>query len=77
MIQSHYYLLGEHIHADGTYKLVWQQHTLIVGGTTDKSKQFHPFGVMLTKRERQADYEFFFNTIKKAFLIIEEQNLQA
>jgi len=37
--------------ADGTYKVIWQKHTLITAGTTDKSKAWHPFGVMPTKRE--------------------------
>lgn len=30
-----YLLLVKHIHADGTYKLIWQKHTLITAGTTD------------------------------------------
>jgi len=44
--------------ADGTYKVIWQKHTLITAGTTDKSKAWHPFGVMPTKREKSKDYEF-------------------
>jgi len=28
--------LAMHIHADGTYKVIWQGHTLLVAGTTDQ-----------------------------------------
>ena len=55
-----------HICADGTYKLIWQKHSLLVAGTTDEAKSFHPFGVMTNKRERTKDYTFFFESVKKA-----------
>jgi len=29
-------LLATHIHADGTYKIIWQGHTLLLSGTTDQ-----------------------------------------
>jgi hypothetical protein len=61
-----YLLLVKHIHADGTYKLIWQKHTLITAGTTDSAKAWHPFGVMPTKTEKGRDYEFFFKCLKKA-----------
>ena len=47
------------IHCDGTYKLIWQGHTLIVGGTTYKAKQWHQLGVCISKNEKSRDYEFF------------------
>ena len=28
--------IATHIHADGTYKVIWQGHTLLVAGTTDQ-----------------------------------------
>jgi hypothetical protein len=55
-----------HIHCDGTYKLIWQGHTLIVEGTTDKAKQWHQLGVCISKNEKSKDYEFFFKSLKKA-----------
>ncbi len=58
----------KHIHADGTYKLIWQKHTLITAGTTDRAKAWHPFGVMPTKSEKGRDYYFFFRCVKKAVL---------
>jgi hypothetical protein len=32
-------------------------------GTTDQAKQFHPFGLLITKREKTADYRFMFETV--------------
>ncbi len=57
-------MLAMHLHCDGTYKIVWQGHTLIVGGTTDKAKQWHQLGVCISKNEKARDYEFFFNGLK-------------
>ncbi len=59
-------MIADHIHADGTYKIIWQKHTLITAGTTDKSKAWHPFGLMPTKSEKSKDYKFFFSSVKKA-----------
>jgi hypothetical protein len=55
-----------HIHCDGTYKLIWQGHTLIVGGTTDKAKQWHQLGVCISKNEKSRGYEFFFQKPEKS-----------
>ncbi len=63
-----YSFLAKHIQANGTYKVIWQGHTLLVAGTTDMSKQWHQLGVMTTKRERSDDYAFFFRSVKKAVL---------
>lgn len=54
------------IHADGTYKLVWQGYPIIQVGTTDKHRSFHPFGIAVCTNERSADYEFIFATVKSA-----------
>ena len=49
-----------HIHCEGIYNLIWQGHTLIVGRTTDKAKQWHQLGVCISKIGKSSDYEFFF-----------------
>ncbi len=51
---------------DGTYKIIWQKHTLIVGGTTDFNNRFHPIGLMTTRKEKTKDYQFFFESLMKA-----------
>lgn len=30
-------VLALHVHADGTYKVIWQGHTLLIAGTTDQA----------------------------------------
>jgi hypothetical protein len=45
--------------ADATYKLVVEGFPILTIGTTDKSRQFHPFGYAMVYRERQEDFEDF------------------
>lgn len=52
---------------DATYKLTWQGFPLIVAGTVDKCKQFHPIAVCLSKKEDAHDYAFVFNAIRQAY----------
>ena len=35
-------------------------------GTTDKTRQFHPFGYAMVFRERCEDFHFLLNAVKKA-----------
>ncbi|RMZ97310.1 hypothetical protein BpHYR1_030430, partial [Brachionus plicatilis] len=32
---------------DGTYKLIWQGYNILVVGSCDRNKAFHPFGVAI------------------------------
>lgn len=53
-----------HIHADATYKLIWQGYPVLVVGTTDKIRQFHPFGLCICSNEQTADFVFLFEALK-------------
>jgi hypothetical protein len=53
-----------HIHADATYKLIWQGYPVLVVGTTDKIRQFHPFGLCTCSNEQTADFVFLFEALK-------------
>lgn len=53
--------------ADGTYKITWQGYPLIVVGTIDRQKHFHVVAICLTSNERQSEYSFVFETIRKGF----------
>ena len=35
-------------------------------GTTDRARQFHPFGYALVFRERKDDFSFLFNAVRQA-----------
>ncbi|CAF1223319.1 unnamed protein product [Rotaria sordida] len=56
--------MSSHLHADATYKLVWQGFPVLIVGTTDFNKAFHPFGLAVCSNEKTKDFEFIFNTIQ-------------
>ena len=41
------------IQTDGTYKIVWQGNPLLLIGTLDFDRVFHPLGLSLNSREAQ------------------------
>lgn len=51
---------------DATYKLNWQGFPLMVLGTVDRSKRFHPFVYACCTNERTTDYAFIFESVKCA-----------
>lgn len=51
---------------DATYKLNWLGFPLIVLGTVDRAKRFHPFVYGCCSHGRTLDYEFVFECAKKA-----------
>lgn len=55
----------QNICADGTYKIMYQGFPLIVAGFVDRYKHFHVIGICATSNERQRDYEFIFEALKK------------
>lgn len=58
--------MSDKLHADATYKLIWQGFPVIVCGTTDLGRHFHHFGVSVCVNERQEDFAFVFKTLKTA-----------
>ncbi|CAF1487839.1 unnamed protein product, partial [Rotaria sordida] len=44
--------MSQHIHADATYKLIWQRFPVLVPGTTNSDKTFHPFGLAICSNEK-------------------------
>lgn len=51
------------LHADATYKLNTERLPVIVVGTTDRDRHFHPIGLGLTSGETADDYAFVFRGI--------------
>jgi hypothetical protein len=45
---------------DATYKLTWNGFPIMLLGTTDKGRKFHPFGVIVSKGENTDDFRYFF-----------------
>lgn len=53
------------IHTDATYKLIWQGFPVLLVGTTDMRRKFHPFGVAVCTNERTEDFSFVFAALVK------------
>jgi len=53
------------IQADATYKLNWQGFPVMVVGTSDMDRKFHPGGIAITTNESTNDFKFLFDGIKK------------
>ena len=56
---------SQHVNSDATWKMVYQGYPLIMNGTTDMKKAFHPYGLWLTLTETHVDYAFCFDGINK------------
>lgn len=51
---------------DATYKLNWHGFPLMVHGTVDRTKRFHPFVYACCSHERTEDFKFIFKSTKAA-----------
>lgn len=52
------------IHEDSTMKATIQGYPLLARGTSDATRHFHLFGLMLSTNETSADYEFMFESLR-------------
>jgi hypothetical protein len=53
-----------HVHADATYKLIWQGFPLLVFGTTDKVRFFHIFEMAACGNEQTEDFILVFKALR-------------
>lgn len=56
---------AEKLHTDATYKCIWQGYPVLMVGTSDMNRKFHPIGIAVCTAESGADFEFVFNAINK------------
>lgn len=59
----------ETICIDATYKLNWMEFPLIIMGTVDRAKKFHPMIYACSSHERTEDYAFVFQSVKDAIRV--------
>ncbi|CAF1118993.1 unnamed protein product [Rotaria sordida] len=64
------------IHADATYKLLWQGFPVLIVGTTDLDRHFHLFGMAVCSNEATQDFRFIFRALQEGLqkLNLEEIN---
>lgn len=58
---------------DATYKLNWNGFPLIVLGTVDRQKRFHPLLYACASHETTEDYSFVFESLKNAIEVFYEE----
>ena len=51
---------------DATYKLIWLGFPVMLVGSVDKKRQFHPFGISVCSNEKAADFTFIFKSVALA-----------
>lgn len=59
----------ETICIDATYKLNWMGFPLIILGTVDRAKRFHPMIYACSSHERTEDYAFVFQSVKSGIKV--------
>lgn len=52
------------LQTDASYKVTWQGYPILLVGTSDKNKVFHPFALAVSKNERTEDFEFIFRAVE-------------
>lgn len=62
---------------DATYKLNWLGFPLMVLGTVDRTKRFHPLAYACCSHEKTLDYSFIFKSVKKTIKIIFDREFDA
>ena len=68
--------ISSHINADATYKLIWKGYPVLIIGTTDLNKVFHPFGLAICSNEKMKDFQFIFNSIQIGMQKIKKELLK-
>jgi hypothetical protein len=52
------------VQTDATYKVIWQGYPVMLVGTSDKSRTFHPFAVAVCNNESASDFAFIFDALR-------------
>ena len=52
------------MHADATYKCLWNGFPILINGVTDMDKKFHPSGISICKFETVEEFDFIFTATK-------------
>ena len=64
---------SKRIHADATYKLLWQGFPVLIIGTSDLDRHFHPLGMSVCSNETIEDFRFVFRGLQEG---IQKLNLE-
>ena len=51
------------VHADASYKVIWEGIPILISGGTDMDRLFHPYGINICANEKTADFIFVFKSL--------------
>ncbi len=63
-------IFGKVLHADTTYKLMWNLYPVFVFGIMDAHRRFFPIGIAVCSFERKNDFKFMFDSIQIGMLYL-------
>ena len=61
--------------ADATHKCIWNGYPLLLVGSCDREKRFHPFGAAITTGETEEDYKFLFEALKHTIIKLYDRTI--
>lgn len=56
---------ARHLAIDATYKLNWQGFPVLIVGTTDSDRHFHPLSISICSNERMESFQFILESLKR------------
>ncbi|GBN65539.1 hypothetical protein AVEN_65045-1 [Araneus ventricosus] len=62
----------EEVQTDATYKLIWQGYPVLIVGSSDMNRTFHPFAIAVCNNETESDFAFIFNCVEDSCYKINE-----
>ena len=68
------FILAKILATDGTYKLNYEGFPILMVGTVDLDRQYHPYGIMITKTEDNEDYNYMCTRLLELAKIIGADN---
>ena len=68
------FILAKILATDGTYKLNYEGFPILMVGTVDLDRKYHPYGIMITKTEDNEDYNYMCTRLLELAKIIGADN---
>jgi hypothetical protein len=61
------------VHADASYKVIWEEIPILISGGTDMIRLFHPYGINICTNEKTADFIFVFKSLVDSLKTLGEE----
>lgn len=61
------------VHADASYKCIWEGIPILISGGTDMDRHFHPYGINICTNEKTEDFIFVFKSLVESLKTLGEE----